>query len=329
MKEKRMSKTGILILTNPARVGKLLPVIKNDRLKTLYIQYYPDKNSLSSNLSVSSLKWKKPHQSNFISYIYAMATSMLSTIDVRVLITNMKNSIINTKKPIELVIFDKNYSKDEANNFIKNYLKNSTKNCQYIAIADTDDDETNNIPENSRNDLDKNENKIYENVVLGGTFDRLHNGHKILLTEAIIRCKNKLTIGVTDESMIRSKILWELIESVEKRINNVKNFVQDVDPTLTYEIVAISDLYGPTKIDPNMDMIVVSEETEKGAIKINESRKNNNLSVLDVWTVKLAHDEHHDVHEEAKISSSNQRIRLLGSRLKEPVINNYFLSTVC
>ncbi|KAF7995113.1 hypothetical protein HCN44_004585 [Aphidius gifuensis] len=317
-----MSKTGILILTNPARVGKLLPVIKNHVLKTLYIQYYPDKTSLSSNLSVTSLKWQKPHQSNFISSIYAMATSMATTIDVRVLITNIKNSLINTKKPIELVIFDKNYSKDEANSFIKNYLNNSTKNCQYIAIVDTDDEETNNIPEKSTNELDKNADKIYENVVLGGTFDRLHNGHKILLTEAIIRCKNKLTIGVTDESMIRSKILWELIEPVENRIDNVKNFIQDIDSTLTYEIVAISDVYGPTKIDPNMNMIVVSEETEKGAIKINELRKNNNLNVLDVCTVKLANDEHHDDHEEAKISSSNQRIRLLGSRLKEPDLHD-------
>lgn len=48
--------------------------------------------------------------------------------------------------------------------------------------------------------------KVFRNVVLGGTFDRLHVGHKILLTEAVLRCQNKLTVGVTDESMIKSKL---------------------------------------------------------------------------------------------------------------------------
>jgi len=43
-------------------------------------------------------------------------------------------------------------------------------------------------------------------VVLGGTFDRLHDGHKLLLTEAVNRCACKLIVGVTDESMIQSKL---------------------------------------------------------------------------------------------------------------------------
>lgn len=123
--------------------------------------------------------------------------------------------------------------------------------------------------------------------------------------------------------MSLGKILWELIEPCSKRIAELKDFAEDVDPFLTYYIVPISDLYGPTKEDPNMDMIVVSEETEKGGKLVNEKRKENNLRLLDIHVVKLLEDSNHREHEEAKISSSNHRIRLLGKRLKKPVSIKY------
>lgn len=66
-------------------------------------------------------------------------------------------------------------------------------------------------------------------------------------------------------------------------------------------------------------MIVVSEETKRGGDKVNEMREKNNLTKLDVHIVKLIHDQDHKNHEESKMSSSNQRIRLLGTKLRAPV----------
>lgn len=52
--------------------------------------------------------------------------------------------------------------------------------------------------------LDESEPK-YNSVVLGGTFDRLHVGHKILLSEAALRAHKRLVVGVTDVNMITSE----------------------------------------------------------------------------------------------------------------------------
>lgn len=47
----------------------------------------------------------------------------------------------------------------------------------------------------------------YNYVALGGTFDRLHNGHKIFLSEAALRTTKQLTVAVTDINMIQCKLL--------------------------------------------------------------------------------------------------------------------------
>jgi len=46
--------------------------------------------------------------------------------------------------------------------------------------------------------------KMHDIVALGGTFDRMHNAHKILLTEAVLRCNKEIIVGVTSDEMIKS-----------------------------------------------------------------------------------------------------------------------------
>ncbi|OAD58542.1 Bifunctional coenzyme A synthase [Eufriesea mexicana] len=164
--------------------------------------------------------------------------------------------------------------------------------------------------------------KTYKKVVVGGTFDRIHNGHKIILSEAVLRCTEKLLVGVTDTNMLSGKLLWELIEPCNTRISNIKDFLEDIDATLTYDIVAINDIYGPTKYDPTLELLIVSEETKRGGDKVNEMREKNNLTKLDIHIVKLINDVDYKKHEESKMSSSNQRIRLLGTKLRAPIISN-------
>lgn len=68
-------------------------------------------------------------------------------------------------------------------------------------------------------------------------------------------------------------------------------------------------------------MLIVSSETLKGSVKVNEVRTQNGLNSLAVRSVDLLSDTKQDDIEEDKISSSNDRLRLLGTRLQEPRVS--------
>lgn len=199
-----MANTGLLVLTNPRKMTRLLPIIKKHVLKTLYIQYFPEKNTfVPGNYTVTKSQWRTTRYAQTISNIYIDTSTISARLDVRVLLTNIKNpalSIINTKKPVEVVIFDEICSKKEADTFIQDYLANTSMSCSFVSFVDDQKlDKTDDVT-----DCIKTE-KTYKNVVLGGTFDRIHNGHKIFLSEAVLHCTEKLTVGVTDTNMLYGK----------------------------------------------------------------------------------------------------------------------------
>ena len=55
----------------------------------------------------------------------------------------------------------------------------------------------------------------FENVVLGGTFDYLHNGHKRLLAMTAMVCTRECTIGVTSDAMLTKKTFASKIQPLE------------------------------------------------------------------------------------------------------------------
>jgi len=47
----------------------------------------------------------------------------------------------------------------------------------------------------------------YQAVCLGGTFDRMHSGHHVLLSEACLLATQYVTVGVTDGPMNNSQFI--------------------------------------------------------------------------------------------------------------------------
>ncbi|XP_072105350.1 bifunctional coenzyme A synthase [Mobula birostris] len=120
---------------------------------------------------------------------------------------------------------------------------------------------------------------------------------------------------------IAGKDLKELIEPYQDRVDKVRTFLLDVNPGIQYELCSLRDPYGPAITDPDLECIVVSDETRKGGEAVNRKRLANALQELAMHQISLVKDVHHTSDEEEKISSSTLRKRLLGSLLVPPKDN--------
>ena len=123
-------------------------------------------------------------------------------------------------------------------------------------------------------------NKEYEKVAVGGTFDKFHDGHKKLLSTAF-ELGNNIEIGVTSDEFGGLK---GNIDSFEDRRNHVISFFSEKS---NFNVLSLDDPFGTTIFDEDFDAIVVSEETEPTAIKINEIRSSKGMNPLDIVVVSF------------------------------------------
>lgn len=199
-----MAKTGLLICSNPFRLLRIFPQIQCDIINTLYIHFYPitvlDKTTVCSRFMMTDA--------------YKNLNSL--NVDVRILLCGLKstlNSQIITNQPVDVIFYD-DHLKSEQLSYVVSMLYNKSPNYETVYVS-FNEGVINTIDIKENLQYDKLEDDLYENVVLGGTFDRLHNGHKVLLSTAALKCTKKLTVGVTDISMLKSKLIHFFIHLID------------------------------------------------------------------------------------------------------------------
>ncbi len=125
-----------------------------------------------------------------------------------------------------------------------------------------------------------NEN-TYKKVAVGGTFDKFHYGHRRLMDIAF-EIGDYVVIGVTSNTFggVKGKI-----EPCNVRMSNLRGLLEKKHQN--YDIQELNDPYGTTILDESIDAIVVSEETEPTAFKINKIRKERGMKPLDIVTIGM------------------------------------------
>lgn len=186
-----MAKTGLLILRNLSRIPHLLTASQRHVNETLYIQL---DLANKSGISDTPARFGK-----IITQIYSSSAKYCSQLDVRVIISNLKDVSALWKPSRDSSAIDVVLCEDEN-------LSGSL--FQHLGAGSVIDLKSGEITEDREDLWELTENcKMYKNVVLGGTFDRLHIGHKILLSAAAIRATERLVVGVTDATMNKCKNL--------------------------------------------------------------------------------------------------------------------------
>lgn len=126
----------------------------------------------------------------------------------------------------------------------------------------------------------------FKKVAVGGTFDELHRGHKTLLLKAF-EVGDHVVIGLSSDALVKQMNKPHVTATYNERLQNLEAFLKDSALLSRTEIVALDDAYGTSINDPYLEALVVSEETQRTALKINELRRKSELLPLAVITVSM------------------------------------------
>lgn len=123
----------------------------------------------------------------------------------------------------------------------------------------------------------------FQLCLVGGTFDRLHAGHRLLL-DAAVRSANRVEIHVTSDAMADQKSVN--MQSFETRRDELLNWVEIHAPRRV-SVYELTDRHGPAPSHSSADCIVATPETTGECERINLKREEQGLPPLHI--IEVAH----------------------------------------
>lgn len=123
----------------------------------------------------------------------------------------------------------------------------------------------------------------YHNAILGGTFDRLHVGHKKLI-QAALENAEQVDIGLTMPELYQKKFLAQVIEPYANREKTLQEFAPSA------KIIPLTNMYGESLTKIDIEAIFVTEVTYANAVHINKERDKIGFPPLVIEQVPFAID---------------------------------------
>lgn len=140
-------------------------------------------------------------------------------------------------------------------------------------------------------------------VVLGGTFDPVHDGHRALFARAF--GLGDVTVGLTsDELANQSRYRDRYVRPFDARRRELRQELQEFaeEHDRTFEVRKLNEPTG-IAVESGFDVLIVSPETEEGGERINEIREDRGLEPLRIEVVD------HERAEDGGIISSTRITR--------------------
>jgi len=143
--------------------------------------------------------------------------------------------------------------------------------------------------------------KKFKVVLVGGTFDQLHKGHRILLMRAF-EVGERVKIGLSSDEFAKRLVKSHEVAGYKERLEELKSFLKQQGVLERMEIVPLDNAYGVTLSKGCAEALVVSRETELRAFAITEKRRAMGLPPLEIVVVDM-------VPAEDDVPISTTRIR--------------------